>query len=92
MPTAFSQLRADLVAVGEDREGEEQRMLLPSKAQAVQKSLGLLVRSVRYVLGAGLGPCDMGETVLRKLCKDGCAHRCVFSQLRKKFLSIAQKS
>lgn len=62
MPTAFSQLRAHLAAA-EDGRGKGWGMLLPARARSVLKLLGLLVYSVRYVLGARLGPCDMGEMV-----------------------------
>ena len=92
MPAAFSWLRADPAAVGEDREGKGWGMLLPSKAQAALESLELLVCSVRYVFGAGLGPYDMGEMVLRKLCKGVCAHTCVFSRLCKVCFFLLPKS
>lgn len=85
---AFSQLRADPAAVGEDRAGKGLGVLLLSRAQAALRSLGLLVCSVRYLLGAGVGPCSMGEMVLRKRCEGVCAPTCVCFLSCARFLSF----
>lgn len=59
------------------------------RTQAELKSLGLLIHSVRYMLGAELGLYNMGEMVSRKvMCVHAYIHACVFSAWQVLFLPV----